>query len=252
MMPTLFIEAREKVGPGKGLSVYLQFRTSDVLKPAFCALSHCLSSVADANQDNQGQYPMTSSILRIDTSARREGSVSRDLADRIIARFPDATVTTRDLAPGLPLIDETWVGANFTPEADRSPEQRATLALSDALISELKAADTLVIGLPIYNFGVPATLKAWVDQVARAGVTFRYSEAGPEGLLTGKRAIIAVASGGTEAGSEIDFATGYIRHVLGFIGISQVDFVTADRMALNPEATLQSAHGQIDALPVAA
>lgn len=195
---------------------------------------------------------MTTSILRIDTSARREGSVSRDLTDRIIARFPDAAITTRDLAPGLPLINETWVGANFTPEAERSTEQRATLALSDELIAEVKAADTLVIGLPIYNFGVPATLKAWVDQVARAGVTFRYTENGPEGLLSGKRAIVVVASGGTEAGSEIDFATGYIRHVLGFIGITDVDFVTADRLMLDMEGTLQSAHSQIDALPLAA
>lgn len=195
---------------------------------------------------------MTSSILRIDASARREGSISRDLADRIIARFPGAHVTIRDLARGLPLIDETWVGANFTPEAERSPEQRATLALSDDLIAEVKAADTLVIGLPIYNFGVPATLKAWVDQVARAGVTFRYSEAGPEGLLTGKRAIVIVASGGTEAGSEIDFATGYLRHVLSFIGIKDVEFVTADRLALDPDGTLQSARDQIDALALAA
>jgi FMN-dependent NADH-azoreductase len=195
---------------------------------------------------------MTTSILRIDASARREGSVSRDLTDRIIARFPGATVTTRDLAPGLPLINETWVGANFTPEADRTPDQRATLALSDDLIAEVKAADTLVIGLPIYNFGVPATLKAWVDQVARAGVTFRYTETGPEGLLTGKRAIVAVASGGTEAGSEIDFATGYIRHVLGFIGIAEVDFVTADRLMLDMDGTLQSAHAQIETLKTAA
>ena len=191
-------------------------------------------------------------ILRIDTSARSSGSVSRDLTDRVIARFPEATVTTRDLAPGLPLIDETWVGANFTPAADRTPDQRAGLALSDELIAEVEAADTLVIGLPIYNFGVPATLKAWVDQVARAGVTFRYTENGPEGLLQGKRAIVIVASGGTEAGSEIDFATGYIRHVLGFVGITEVEFVTADRLALDPESTLQSARNQIDALALAA
>lgn len=191
-------------------------------------------------------------ILRIDTSARSSGSVSRDLTDRVIARFPDATVTTRDLAPGLPLIDETWVGANFTPAADRTPDQRAVLALSDELIAEVEAADTLVIGLPIYNFGVPATLKAWVDQVARAGVTFRYTENGPEGLLQGKRAIVIVASGGTRAGSEIDFATGYIRHVLGFVGITEVEFVTADRLALDPESTLQSARNQIDELALAA
>lgn len=196
---------------------------------------------------------MTKHILRIDASARRSGSVSRDLVDRIIHRIaPEATVTTRDLAQGLPLIDEAWVGANFTPAHDRTDDQRATLALSDTLIAELMAADTLVIGLPIYNFGVPATLKAWVDQVARAGVTFRYTETGPEGLMGGKRAIVAVASGGTEAGSEIDFATGYIRHMLAFIGITEVAFVTADRLMLDADGTMQKALAQVEALPAAA
>jgi FMN-dependent NADH-azoreductase len=196
---------------------------------------------------------MTRHILRIDASARRSGSVSRDLVGKIIARIaPSATVTTRDLADGMPLIDEAWVGANFTPADDRTEEQRAILALSDTLVAELQAADTLVIGLPIYNFGVPATLKAWIDQIARAGVTFRYSEYGPRGLLEGKRAIVAVASGGTEAGSDIDFATGYIRHVLGFIGITDVEFVTADRLMLDADGTMAKALEQVDALPTAA
>jgi len=196
---------------------------------------------------------MTHAILRIDASARRTGSVSRDLADKIIARFgDDITVTTRDLANGLPLIDEEWVGANFTPADARSDDQKAKLALSDDLVAELKAADTIVIGLPIYNFGVPAALKAWVDQVARAGVTFQYSEYGPKGLLDGKRAIVVVASGGTEAGSDIDFATGYIRHVLAFIGITEVDFVAADRMMIDADATLKSANTQVEALTIAA
>jgi len=195
---------------------------------------------------------MAHHILRIDASARREGSVSRDLADKIIAKFDNATVTTRDLAGGLPLIDETWVGANFTPAEERSDAQKETLALSDTLIDEIKAADTLVIGLPIYNFGVPAALKAWIDQVARAGVTFKYSEYGPKGLLEGKRAIVAVASGGTEAGSDIDFATGYIRHVLGFIGIHDVELVTADRLMVDAEATLKAANAQVEALTIAA
>ncbi len=118
---------------------------------------------------------MPHSILRLDASARRDGSVTRDLTSRILARFPQADVTTRDLADGLPLIDAAWVAANFTPEADRDAAQRAALALSDTLIAEVRAADTLVIGLPIYNFGVPATLKAWIDLIARAGVTFRYT-----------------------------------------------------------------------------
>ncbi|QXT39531.1 FMN-dependent NADH-azoreductase [Gymnodinialimonas ceratoperidinii] len=187
-------------------------------------------------------------ILRIDASARRENSISRDLTTQIVEKLSPATVTTRDLAEGVPLLDEAWIGANFTPADARSPEQAETLALSDALVAEVKAADTLVIGLPIYNFGVPAALKAWIDQIARVGVTFRYTETGPEGLLSGKRAIIALASGGTEAGSAIDFATGYIRHLLGFIGITDVTFVTADRMAIDPEATLAGARQQVAAL----
>ncbi len=196
---------------------------------------------------------MTQNILRIDASARRTGSVSRDLVSKIIDRIgPSASVTTRDLAEGMSLIDESWVGANFTPAADRSDEQREKLALSDTLVAEINAADTLVIGLPIYNFGVPAALKAWVDQVARAGVTFQYSEYGPKGLLEGKRAIVAVASGGTEAGSDIDFATGYIRHVLGFIGITDVEFVTADRLMVDADGTMAKALEQVEALPAAA
>jgi FMN-dependent NADH-azoreductase len=192
-------------------------------------------------------------LLRIDASARMSGSVSRDLADRIIARIaPDAEVTSRDLAAGIPLIDEAWITANFTPAEQRSDAQRATLALSDALVAELVAADTLVIGLPIYNFGPPAAFKAWVDLVARVGVTFQYSETGPKGLLEGKRAILAVASGGTEAGSDIDFATGYVRHVLGFMGITDVTVVAADRLMIDAEGTMKKALGQIEGLPAAA
>ncbi|RMA44242.1 FMN-dependent NADH-azoreductase [Rhodophyticola porphyridii] len=196
---------------------------------------------------------MTNSVLRIDASARRTGSVSRDLSDRIIARLGgDASVVHRDLADGLPLIDEAWIGANFTPAPDRTEAQRATLELSDTLIAEIEAAGTIVIGTPIYNFGVPAALKAWVDLVARAGVTFTYTESGPVGLLSGKRAIVAIASGGTRVGSEIDFAAGYLRHVLGFIGIHEVDFVTADQLMIDAEGTLKSAHDQVAGLAIAA
>ena len=163
---------------------------------------------------------MPTHILRIDASARTTGSVSRDLSDRIIERFTangETQVTTRDLANPLPLLTETWIGANFTPADDRSPEQAETLALSDTLIDEIKAADVLV-----------------------------------KGLLTGKRAIVAVASGGTEMGSDIDFATGYIRHVLGFIGITDVVFVAADRLMLDADATLASAHAAVENLQTAA
>ena len=194
-------------------------------------------------------------ILRIDASARTENSVSRDLLDRIIARFDaagDATVTHRDLAHGVPLIDEDWVGANFTPADARNDAQKEKLAVSDELVGEVKDADVLLIGLPIYNFSVPAAMKAWIDQIARAGVTFKYTEYGPKGLLEGKRAIVVVASGGTEMGSDIDFASGYLRHVLGFIGIEDVVFVPADRMMVDAEATLKSAHEAVEALTIAA
>ena len=191
----------------------------------------------------------TQTLLRIDASARRTGSVTRDLTDQIVAKLAPETVLTRDLADTpLPQIDEDWVGANFTPADDRSEGQKARLAQSDALVADLQAADTIVIGLPIYNFGVPAALKAWVDLVARAGLTFRYTADGPQGLLEGKRAILAVASGGTEAGSEIDFALRYMKHVLGFIGITEVETVAADRLALDAEATLTAAKAQVEQL----
>lgn len=190
---------------------------------------------------------MTQTVLHIDASARLTGSTSRVLSARIVEKL-GGEVIRRDLTDAIPQIDETWVNANFTPADQRTTEQAETLALSDSLIAEIKAADVLVFGVPIYNFGVPAALKAWIDQIARAGVTFRYTENGPEGLLEGKRAVIAVASGGTPAGSDIDFATGYMRHIMGFIGIHDVELVTADRMMVDADAALSKANTQIDAL----
>ncbi len=184
---------------------------------------------------------MTKTILHIDASARRTGSTTRDLSARIVQHLGAGRIIRRDLATPLPLLTEDWIAANFTPADQRDATQRDRLALSDELVKELQQADTVVIGLPIYNFSVPAAFKAWIDLVARAGLTFSYTEAGPKGLLEGKRAILAIASGGTAVGSEIDFATGYARHVLGFIGIHDVDVVAADRMALDPEATLSNA-----------
>ena len=177
---------------------------------------------------------MAQKILRIDASARTTGSVTRDLNDHMMETLSQAgpvTVITRDLTSALPQIDEAWVGANFTAPEDRSEAQKEALALSDTLVAELRDADTLLIGLPIYNFSLPASLKAWIDQIARVGETFRYTAEGPEGLLKGKRAIVTVASGGTPVGSDYDFATAYLTHVLGFIGITEVSFVTADDLA---------------------
>jgi len=179
-------------------------------------------------------------VLRVDSSVRREGSVSRRVADALIERLDGSEgavdVRVRDLAVEAPrLVDAAWVDANFMPSGQRSPAQRAALAESDALVAELIDADVLVIGVPVYNFGIPASLKAWVDMVARARLTFRYTENGPVGLLRGKRAFLVVASGGTAVGSEIDFATGYLRHVLGFLGIDDVEIVAADRVMLRGE-----------------
>ena len=177
-------------------------------------------------------------ILRIDASMRHDGSTTRTLTDATVEKLAasGATVTTRDLADGVQIIDQDWIGANFTEPQDRTPQQVERLTLSDTLIAELKAADTVVIGMPIYNFGVPAALKAWIDQVARARVTFRYTENGPQGLLTGKRAIIVAASGGTGVDSDIDFATPYLRHALGFIGIHDVQVIAADQQMMNTGA----------------
>lgn len=191
-------------------------------------------------------------ILRVESSIKGEASVSRRLTDRITARLeaatPGASVTLRDLSGGVPQIDGAWIGAVFTPAEARNAEQAKIAAYSDALLAEVRAADILVIALPVYNFGVPAPLKAWIDHLARKGETFTYTEAGPQGLLKGKRAIVALSSDGTKFGSEIDFASGYLRHMLGFFGITDVEFVAADQMVFNPDATLKSAEAQIDAL----
>lgn len=187
-------------------------------------------------------------ILRVDASMRHQGSYSRQLADQLITKLQsnqDSNVVVRDLSTGVGLINEAWIGANFTDKADRSDEQKALLAQSDALVNEIRVADTLVISLPIYNFGIPAALKAWIDLVCRARETFHYTESGPQGLLEGKKAFIIVASGGTEVFSDIDFASNYMRHVLGFIGITDVTFVEADRLMMDEKAALDRASEQI-------
>jgi len=180
----------------------------------------------------------TSTILHIDASARKTDSVTRELTEilvkSLVDKDPAAKVVSRDVSQGLPFLDEEWVGANFTDPVDRSEDQRSKLALSDTLVGELKAADTIVIGTPIYNFSVPAALKAWIDQIARARETFKYTENGPVGLLEGKKAYVLVASGGTKVGSEIDFAATYLKHILGFVGIQDVTIVAADQLMMDP------------------
>lgn len=194
---------------------------------------------------------MTQKILRIDASMRKNGSYSRTLSTKLIAQLKDqasSNVKERDLADGIPIINEAWIEANFTDVAERTAEQRSVLTFSDALISELTATDILVIGLPIYNFNVPAAFKAWIDQVARAKVTFRYGDNGPEGLLENKKAYVIISSGGTQLGSELDFVSDYIHHVLGFIGIKDVTIIDSSGIGRNEEKVIADAHAIIEGI----
>ena len=191
---------------------------------------------------------MTHIVLNIQASARHDGSVTRQLSDKILTEIAADQTITRDLATGLPLLDAAWLAANFTLADDRTDVQRETLALSDTLITEIKQADTIVIGSPVYNFSVPAVLKAWVDQIARVCVTFKYTPNGPVGLLSGKRAIIVIASGGTPVGSDIDFASGYLKHIMGFIGITDVTIIAADALGNDADAKIAAANDDIKQL----
>ena len=174
-------------------------------------------------------------LLHLDSSPL-EGSISRELTREYVKTWknahPDGTAIYRDLAANAPKpLDTAWIYSSFTPEANRTPEQNATLALSDELIAELEQADEYVIGVAMHNFSIPSVLKLWVDQIVRSGRTFVYAESGPQGLLHGKKATILAASGGvyqagTPAGA-LNFVDPYLKTILGFIGVTDVTFVTA-------------------------
>jgi FMN-dependent NADH-azoreductase len=194
-------------------------------------------------------------LLHLDSSARRAGSTSRQLGRDLVLgwcrRDPATTLTYRDLdAEPLSFVNDSWVSAAFTPPEQHDHELAFSLARSEQLIGELEAADVLVIGAPMYNLGIPAALKAWIDQVVRVGRTFGYDGPQPVGLVHGKRAVIIATSGGNapryeEAG--MDFRTSYLRTILGFIGIVDVDVVQlSDTMAGEPD--LAAAGAQVDAL----
>ena len=183
-------------------------------------------------------------ILQINASARREGANSTRIANAIVARLqqahPSARLTLRDLAvKPHPVLDEAALGALFTPADQRSAEQAARVALDDALIAEVQAADVLVLGVPMYNVGVPAQLKHWIDAVARNGVTFRYTENGPEGLLKGKKVFVGLARGGRYRGTEADSQVPYLKTVLGFLGITEIHFIYAEGLNMGAEAAQQ-------------
>lgn len=191
-------------------------------------------------------------VLSIQSSARDDASVTRQLSGSVVERLRAArgaiALTEREADGSIPPVGTAWVAGAFKPADARSPEEAEALRMSDELVAELQAAEIVVIGAPIYNFGVPGTLKAWIDQVCRAGVTFRYTENGPVGLLENKRAIVAVASGGTGVGTPIDFHTPYLRHVLGFIGIHDVEFVAADGLMRDEQAAMARARDAMEAL----
>lgn len=189
-------------------------------------------------------------VLRVDSSGRQQNSITRQLTDTLMQQFARVgrplQVITRDVAPGLPVVNEDWINANFTDPAQRSAAQRTVLAESDTLVQELIDSDVLVIGAPLYNFSIPAALKAWIDLIARARLTFRYGDSGPVGLLNGKQAFVILASGGTALGSEQDFASAYLRHVLAFVGITDVQFINADRQMQQGDAARSAAIAQIE------
>ncbi len=194
------------------------------------------------------------SLLVINSSAAREGSVSRELVeftvDRLLQAAPEARVVRRDLGanPVPHLVVDTLNGVRGTPATEA---ERAARVLSDALIAEVRAADTIVIGAPMYNFSVATGLRAWFDHVLRAGETFSYSAEGVKGLLGGKRVIVIESRGGlyTEGpAAAIDFQEPYLRHLLGFVGITDVTFVHAEKIGYGPEAraaALDAARGRI-------
>ena len=188
-------------------------------------------------------------ILRIDASMRRQKSVSRMLADEMVAalgaRKSSVNVINRDLAAGIGIVNAAWIEAERTSEENRTSDQRALLTQSDALVAELQAADDIVIATPIYNFSVPAALKAWIDLICRDKITFTYENDTPRGLLSNKRATVIVTSGGTLAGRDIDFTTSYIRHILGFIGVDDVTMIDVTGLSKNRNDVINDARKQI-------
>jgi FMN-dependent NADH-azoreductase len=193
-------------------------------------------------------------ILQINSSARRDASHSTRLAARLVQRLrdadPEATLSVRDLnkVPH-PILDEDALAALFTPADQRTLEQAARVALDDALIAEIQAADVVVLGVPMYNFGVPAQLKNWIDAISRAGVTFRYTEKGPEGLLKDKKVYVALTRGGKYRNTPADTQVPYLKTVFTFLGLDDVHFVYAEGLAMGPDAeqsAIASAHEQIE------
>jgi len=181
-------------------------------------------------------------LLQINASINDSSGQSSQLANQFVAafrnRFPQAKIVIRDVAAAEPVphLNAERFGAFVTKPEDRNPEQHAVVAYSDALINELQRAEVIVIGLPMYNFGVPSQLKAYFDHIARAGVTFKYTEKGPVGMLSGKKVYVFAARGGLYAGTPLDTQTNYVRDFLRFLGMTDVEFVYAEGLAISPQS----------------
>lgn len=195
-------------------------------------------------------------ILQINSSARSSGSISGQLADEIVAdlrvKSPDASLTRIDLALNpVTVLDETALGALMTEAAERTIAQAAIVNEYDARIAEIQAADVLVLAVPMYNFGVTTQLKNWIDAISRARVTFQYTEKGPEGLLTGKKVYVALSRGGFHRDQPSDILVPYLRTVLAFLGMTDVQFVYAEGLGYGDDyvtKAMESARAEIAAL----
>lgn len=196
-------------------------------------------------------------ILQINSSARSNGSESTRLADAIVAKVAaggNASIVRRDLAAQPhPVLDEAALQALFTPAEQRTPEQAARVALDDALIAQVQSADVIVIGAPMYNFGITVQLKSWFDAIARAGVTFKYGPTGPVGLLTGKKVYVAVTRGGLHKDAPSDTQLPHLKTFLAFVGLTDVQFVFSEGHGLGADAVARAradAEDQINAVLV--
>ncbi|MEX0619145.1 MAG: NAD(P)H-dependent oxidoreductase [Pseudohongiellaceae bacterium] len=186
------------------------------------------------------------SLLLVKASVMSDASVSSQLADELVGELNTARVssgaapfrvTTRNFDENpVPHLDNGWLRALMTPEADRNHEQQAKVDYSDRLIAELQQADVIVLALPMYNFSVPSTVKAWNDHIARAGVTFKYTASGSIGLLGGKKVYLVVATGGIHEAGKTDFLQPYMTHFLGFLGLDDIDLITATGLNMGDEA----------------
>ena len=190
-------------------------------------------------------------IYQIDSSARKEGSTSRSLAKKLLEKIkkPDDEVIYRDLNDEMLFVSGLTESGMNIDEKDQNENHKKMFKLSDQLVKELKESDVIIISAPIYNYGPPATLKAWSDLAARIGETFRFKPNGRrEGLLKNKRAYLVITSGGTKLNSNEDFLTPWLKFILNFFGINKIDIICADQMALDYEKSIKDAEKQINNL----